>query len=733
MLEGSVNDPANAALTPLNVMRYVRAFWRRKWIVLGVAVLITGLTALHTTRKPKVYAASTSLIIDVTAPRVLDNDVKELMGDERSNYWFNKEYYATQNQVITSRAVATRVVEKLGLQHDAAFLGLAHIQDEKARLQAMQQADAAGMLQARISVIPVKDSRVVSIAVEDGDPQRAALLANEVAQAYMAENLALRLRTTETATQWLEERKVELERASQASELALYDFKKNTDMLSVSPENKKNSVTDRITSYEATLTQVRTKIAALQGRVEAIRQLQKGSQPGDETWAEAVPGASDSAIQELKRRFVEQRASCVELSERYLSEHPKMIECNTKLAVVREDFVRSLTNVVRKAETELAQAVAEEKNLMRLLAAAQDESFQLGKRQIEFDKMNREAENDRRLYESVLRRLKDIELSGLLRTTNVRVLDAARPSYAPIKPDVQRSVMLALLMGVLAGCAVVVLLEILENTVATQADVEERLGLAFLGFVPRVDSKGESPKDRDLFVHRQPKSSVAECCRAIRTNLLFMSPDKPFKTLVVTSSGPQEGKSTSCIFLGVAMAQSGNRVLLLDTDMRRPRLHKAFGVPNDVGISSLVVGEGSLDKAVKSTEVPNLFVLPCGPIPPNPAELLHTQAFADLLKAAGEKFDRIILDSPPLNAVSDSAVLATQADGVVLVLRAGKTNRDAAARALRSLADVQAQMYGAVLNDLDVTDARYRDTYMSYRGYYGHYAAEESKDGAASS
>ncbi|WP_224365033.1 GumC family protein [Hyalangium versicolor] len=713
-------------------MRYVRAFWRRKWVVLGVAVLVTGLATVQTLRQPKVYASSTSLIIDVAAPRVLDSDVKELMGDERSNYWFNKEYYATQNQVITSRAVATRVVEKLGLQHDAGFLGVASLKDEKARLQAMQGADAVGLLQSRISVGPVKDSRVVNVFVEDLDPQRAALLANEVAQAYMAENLALRLRTTESATQWLEERKVELEKASQASELALYDFKKDADMLAVSAEKEKNSVTERIGSYENSLTQVRTRIAALQGRVDAIRQLQKSAQ-GDETWAEAVPGASDTPIQELKRRFIEQRAVCVELSERYLAEHPKMIECNSRLGVVREDFVRSLTNVVRKAETELVTAVNEEKNLARLLATARDEAFQLGKRQIQFDNLTREAENNRRLYESVLRRLKDIELSGLLRTTNVRVLDAARPSFAPVKPDVRKSVMTALVFGLFLGCLVVVGLELQENTVASQSDVEERLGLAFLGFVPRVEQKGENPRERDLYVHRQPKSSVAECCRAIRTNLLFMSPDKPFKTLVVTSSGPQEGKSTTCIFLGVAMAQSGNRVLLLDTDMRRPRLHKAFGVPNDVGISSLVVGEGSLDTAVKSTEVPNLFVLPCGPIPPNPAELLHTQAFGELLKAASGKFDRIILDSPPLNAVSDSAVLATQTDGVVLVLRAAKTNRESARRALRSLADVQAQMYGAILNDLDVTDARYRDTYLTYRGYYGHYTGDEAKDGVASS
>jgi succinoglycan biosynthesis transport protein ExoP len=728
---GSVNEPASAGMTPLNVMRFVRAFWRRKWIVLGVALLITGVAALQTLRKPKVYAASTSLIIDVTAPRVLDAEVKEVMGEERSNYWFNKEYYTTQNEIITSRAVSQRVVEKLGLQHDAAFLGVAHLQDEKARQQAMQGADAAGLLRSRIRVAAVKDSRVVNVAVEDVDPQRAALLANEVAGAYMAENMALKLRTTESATQWLEERKLELEKASKTSELALYDFKKNADMLSVSPESRKSSVTDRITTFEQNLTQVRMKMAALQGKVDAIRQLQKASQPGDETWAEAVPGASDSAIQDLKKRFVEQRAVCVELSERYLAEHPKMLECTSKLAVVREDFVRSLTNVVRKAETELAQAVGEERNLLRMLAVARDEAFEVGKRQIEFENLHREADNNRRLYELVLRRLKDIELSGLLRTTNVRVLDAARPNFAPIQPNVQRSLIMALLFGLVVGCGVVLLLEFLENTVASQADVEEQLGLAFLGFVPRVDAKGESPKDRDLYVHRQPKSSVAECCRAIRTNLLFMSPDKPFKTLVVTSSGPQEGKSTTCIFLGVAMAQSGNRVLLLDTDMRRPRLHKAFGVPNDVGISSLVVGEGTLDKAVKSTEVPNLFVLPCGPIPPNPAELLHTQAFAELLKAAGEKFDRIILDSPPLNAVSDSAVLATQCDGVVLVLRAGKTNRESARRALRSLADVQATMYGAILNDLDVMDARYRDTYLGYRGYYGHY--EEPKDGVASS
>ncbi|MCE9672336.1 polysaccharide biosynthesis tyrosine autokinase [Myxococcus stipitatus] len=731
-MEGTVFDPAGGAggPTPAGVMAKLRALWRRKWIILGVAVVVVGLSAAHTLRQPKVYSASTSLIIDVMAPRFLDTEVKEVMGEERSNYWFNKEYYATQSEVITSRAVASRVVDKLGLSTDAGFLGLSKVQDEKARVQAMQAADAVGLLQSRIRVVPEKDSRVMNIAVDDEDAQRAALLANEVAGAYMAENLALKLRMTDDARSWLEGRLSELESQSKTSELAVFDFKKDADMLSTSLESRMSIVSERINSFNLHLTEVSTRIAALQARMEAIQKLRKTA-ADDETWAEALPGAKDGVIQDLRKAYTDARILCAELGERYLPEHPKLLECQGKLAVIRGDFLKSLQNVVRSAETELTEAEAQRKNLVRLLDEAKAEAFQVNKKSIEFDRLKRESDNNQRLYDLVLKRLKDIELSGLLRTSNVRVLDPARPVWTPVKPNVRRNLMMGLVLGVLAGLGMALLLDLLENSVSTQADVEERLGLAFLGVMPRIEGN-KAPRERDLYVHREPKSSVAECCRAIRTNLLFMSPDTPFKTLVVTSSGPQEGKSTTCISLGVAMAQSGNRVLLLDTDMRRPRLHRAFGVPNELGISSLVVGEGALEAAVKSTEVPGLFVLPCGPLPPNPAELLHTRAFAELLKQVAGKFDRVILDSPPLNAVADAAVLATQSDGVVLVLKAGKTNRESARRALRSLADVQARMYGAILNDVDLRAPRYGDSYLAYQGY-GQYAAEESKDGVAQS
>jgi succinoglycan biosynthesis transport protein ExoP len=230
----------------------------------------------------------------------------------------------------------------------------------------------------------------------------------------------------------------------------------------------------------------------------------------------------------------------------------------------------------------------------------------------------------------------------------------------------------------------------------------------------------------DLFIHRHPRSPAAEMCRAIRTNLLFMSPDKPFRTVVVSSAGPSEGKSTTVISLGMVMAQTGTRVLLMDTDMRRPRLHRAFGLSDDVGVSSLVVGEGSLERAIKSTDVPNLFVLPCGPLPPNPAELLHTRAFSELLGKLQERYDCILLDSPPLGPVSDALVLAKQTDGILLVLKAGVTQREQARRAIRALRDVKARIIGALLNHVDIKGGKYGAEYYAY-SYHRTYGSERDE------
>jgi len=724
------SPPQSPEADPFDLLYYVRLFWRRKWVVIGTLLAVVVAVGAYTARQPKIYSAAANVIIDVTAPRVLDATVPEVMDNSSSSYWYNREYYETQNKVIVSRSVSVRVVEKLGLQSDPGFLGVQKVSDPEKRAEAMKAIDAVGLLVSRIRVLPVKDSRLVQIVVEDVDPERAALLANEVADAYMAENLALKLRVTESASRWLEDRLVDLEQKTKTSEVAIYDFKKEKDMLTTSLEDRASMVSQRLTTYNGALTQVRTRIAELRARVDTIERARAQSADDNLRWAEGLSLAKSTLIETLKVGVVQQRNECATLGSRYLPDHPKLAECNQKLASAERELGRELGNLVRSAQFDLQQAQAEEKNLLALFDAAKDEGFDVNKKQIEFDRLKRESDNDRRLYDLVLKRMKDIELSGLLRTSNVRVLDPARPSFVPVRPDLSKALTLAMLVGLLLGLGVALLLEVMDNSVFSQLDVEQRVGVPFLGLVPMIPEPKEAGT-RDLYVHHHPKSSIAECCRAIRTNVLFMSPERPLKTILVTSTAPQEGKSTSVINLGISMAQSGNRVVLVDTDMRRPRLHKAFQIPNDVGVSTVVVGEGALDGAIKSTDVPGLFVVPCGPVPPNPAELLHTKAFARLLEDLGTRFDRIILDSPPIHPVADAIVLATQAEGVMLILKAGLTNRTLAKRAVRALRDVKAKVYGAILNSVDLEDPKYGGYYADYRRY-GHYYGGERRDGAVS-
>jgi succinoglycan biosynthesis transport protein ExoP len=229
----------------------------------------------------------------------------------------------------------------------------------------------------------------------------------------------------------------------------------------------------------------------------------------------------------------------------------------------------------------------------------------------------------------------------------------------------------------------------------------------------------------DLFIHKMPKSPVAECLRGVRTNLLFLGTERPLQKLLVTSSGPQEGKTTAVIDLGITFAQSGQRTLLVDTDMRKPRLHRAFGLSADVGLTSVLLDEKRLGEALKATQVPDLTVLPCGPMPPNPAELLHTERFRKLVVELSRRYDRILFDSPPVAAVTDAMILAGEVDGVVLLVKAAHTSRDSVVRARRALTDVQARIVGAVLNAVDLKSRGAGYSYADY-AQYSHYGDDRS-------
>jgi len=713
----------------IDLREYWRILLRRRWVIASVFAAVVVLTLLFTLRQTKIYAATATLIIDLNAPRVLNKeDVQEVVDTGTGGYWFSKEYYETQYKVITSRAVAQRVVEKFQLAKDARFLGLDQLKDTSKIEAALAKADPITTLQERLQVLPVKDSRVVRIQVTDRDPKWAATLANGVAEAYITESLSVKTDTTRGASDWLEQQLADLETKLGTSAKELFEFKRAHDIVATSWEDRQGMISQRLVAINDALTKARVQKAQLEARSEQIATLGDALKDGEPA-AEAFQIVGQSrTVQELKVRWAEARVECADARVRYMADHPKLAGCEAKQAAARGALSTEVKTILEGARREYQEVLQTERKLAQLLNETKSDAFGLNQYERDYLELKRTYDNNQRLYELVLKRLKDTSVTSMMQMSNVRILDRAEPPDRPASPRPLRNLALAVLLGLAGGVALAFLLETLDTTITTREQVEERLGLAFLGIIPSIEStKGD--KERDLFVHANPRSAAAECLRSIRTNLLFMSPEKALKTIVVTSASPSEGKTTTATALAEVMADGGNRVLLVDADMRRPQLHKVFEMVNDVGLSSLILGDGQLDQVIRPSKIPNLSVLTCGPIPPNPAELLHTEGFERLLSAMAQRYDRVIIDSPPAGVVADAVVISTQVDGTLMVLKAGQTSRDAAVRAVRSILDVKGRIFGAVLNDLDLTDQRYGQYYQYYR--YGYYGADKPGEAPA--
>jgi capsular exopolysaccharide synthesis family protein len=433
---------------------------------------------------------------------------------------------------------------------------------------------------------------------------------------------------------------------------------------------------------------------------------------------ESLPQIRDNpVVQQLRVAYVELLREKAKFGATYGDRHPKIEEIKSQLQSLERDYRAEISSVLKSVDNQYKALVDQEAALKREMDDQKKQAIEISKLSIDYRPLARKAENDEKLYQLVLQRQKETGLTGLLRTNNVRILDSAKPNANPVRPRTTFNVLVAAVLGLLLGVAATIVIEALDNTVKTQEQVEAILGVPVLGVVPVIGENADrklSPselRERDIGVFQDPKGQVAESCRSIRTNLLFLSPDKPLASLVVTSPGPQEGKTTTAVNLAITMAMAGTRVLLIDTDLRRPRIHRSFAIQNDVGISNVIVGDMPLEKAIRTTEVPNLEVLPCGPTPPNPAELLHTTRFRHLLAEAGSRYALVILDSPPISVVTDPAIIANLTDGAILVVRGGRTTREAVAFSRRQLADAKARILGSIINRVD----------LSARGYYYHY------------
>jgi capsular exopolysaccharide synthesis family protein len=394
----------------------------------------------------------------------------------------------------------------------------------------------------------------------------------------------------------------------------------------------------------------------------------------------------------------------------------------------------------------LNEAIEIEQGLKGALEQANRVGLDLNLQEISHRRLQRERDNTAKLYGTLLERTAQTDLTRALQVSFVRVVDQALLPRAPISPRVNLNLALGSIVGLLLGITAALMLDQLDRTIRTVEDAEA-IGITILGIMPKIDDDSvsgngtygrkrrtaklaEQLSNRDLVVHTHPKSSAAECFRTIRTNLTFMSADKARKTVVVTSGSPREGKTTVALSLAISLAQSGKRVLVVDTDLRKPRIHRALGTTLAKGVTTVLVGETTVKESVQETQIPGLSCLPAGPIPPNPSELLHTAQFRQLLQDLAKLYDHVVLDSPPLAAVTDAAIIAPQVDCTILVIHSTRTTRDGLRIALRQLRDVGCKPTGGVLNEVDLSAHRYgygSYYYYSSEGYYQTEAEEQAE------
>lgn len=700
------------------VLWVVRAILKNWPFIVASVLLAGGIALAYSKSLPKIYEASTLLEFDPDVIKPLGNKTDPMIG--WSAVWDTKEYYETQYRIIQSDRVLSNVVRDLGLQNDPDFLG--YKPTSPAPLE-----QAIESLRGRLTVEPAKGSRLVYIKIQDTRPQMARRLSEAVARAYIAQNLEKMVSATGDTVVWLSGQLDHFKHELESTENSLHEFKKTNDLPSSTIEDLSKMIRMEMQEYDSALTKTRMRKSELAARHHELSKI-TAENPDDVPASELLSNAFLGQLRTQYQQAMKERAELI--AEGKGENHPLVKKADEKIALSKKAMLSEVKNIQAAVARDLAIIERQEAGEAGLYEASRKKAVELNLKELEFHRLDRLRAQNEKLYGVLLEQIKEADLRRMMNTNNIRLIDAATEPKAPIYPRVSVNVGIALLIGLGLGLAVALLREQLDNSLKTPEDVEQRLGFTFLGLLPELedDDDGKPSKKKngkkprrlvnqlppELVVHERPISGFAEATRSLRTNLTFTSPDHPYRRLLVASAAPSEGKTTVAVSVAISFAQGGQRVCIVDCDLRRPRLHRIFDRAGDVGLMNVMLGECTLDEVAKPTVVPNLYCVPCGPVPPNSADVVGSEKFKHLLEELGKKFDRVVIDSPPVIAVTDSAIISTLVDGVLFVVRAFKTSPAACRSGLRTLEDVDAPIAGVVLNAVNLD----RNEYGYYRYYY---------------
>lgn len=705
----------------IDLKKIWHAIWSRKWGIVLLVAVVAVLMAIALSRMTPIYKAVTSVIIEVKGTPVVSFQPVSAPTEV-------SEYLQTQLSLIQSRGVAEKVVRDLELtehpefdlrQQPGPLINVSGILDsimgnEPEPLTEAQIMDhATQVFMDKTAVWVEGKSQLVYLSVSMADKLMAAQAANHLANSYIEAQLEAKVEMSMTAASWMNTRLVDLRQNLKDSEdrlQAYLDAEGLVDMGGVGT----------ISANELSLTGDRM-IDARRQRAEAesqYRQVESMRSQGWERLASVPAVLGHPLIQQFKADRAHARSRVEDLSRRYGDRHPAMQSARSDLNAATASLRQQVEQVVASIERSYQLAVANENSLRASFDDNKEQIQNISRKEFKVRELQREVEANRALYDTFMTRLQETTATSDLSSTNARIVDGAIPPAQPSKPNKKLFMVVALFLALVVGIAQAIIREILDNTFKTSEEVEAKLNLPVMGIVPQVP-RALRKQVSHLFQRNEDKR-FCEAIRTIRTNITLTEGNQPRQVLVVTSTAPGEGKSSVSANLAFAMGQL-NRVLLIDADLRRATLDETFEfAPGTPGLANLIGGNAKLDDCIRS--VGNVDMISAGTVPSNPLELLSSPRFAKLLEAVKSRYDRIIIDSPPSQAVSDAAVLSTLADAVIYVIKSESTLIPHAQKGVAHLVQSNAPVTGVVLNYIDVEKAKRSG---HFRGYYDHYGYSE--------
>ena len=702
----------------IDLRQIYHVFLERIWAVLLVLTLTSFLGGLYVVRSPKIYSATLTLQVDQES---------KILEKFRPDDQLGIEVLKTFEQTIISRPVLERVSSTNQLTRNSKFLAIYEkkkgLFDAVAGTAAPEKelsiegiaATLTGITESRMR----RGTRLIDLSVEHPNPEIAALLANSIFREYVQLSFEQYVSSGLTANRFLVDEAEKLKQKMRASEQALQAYREK--VANISLDDKKDIIGQKLKELSAKVTEAQSARIRLESDLAQIKQL--GANIGALLGITSV--ANDPSVREIQSNLSKFDSEFSTIKQRYLPKHPKYIGTLSALNEWRASLTNAVLKIPKTIETAYMGAKASEETLEAALKDAKTEALALNKQKIEFDVLTREVESDRGLYDNVLKKMKEGQVTKELQSDKLRVIQPALAPEIPAKPQKVKIMAAAVLVGLMGGLMLALLLNQIDSSIKSVDQAEEFLQLPVLSAIPQITSFGNN---RGLVVVDDAKSIGAEAIRTLRTSLSMLGKAEDRRVYLFTSAIPAEGKTFCSLNYAVSMAQQGAKTLLIDGDLRRPAVEKAISGKDKkaVGVTDYILGQKSLKEIVQQTGIENFSFIPAGTTAPNPAELLGQHGIDGLVAEALLNYDRVVIDSAPVHAVSDTLLMLKRVQTVCLVARANKTPRKATLRAVQMLRHAEAPLAGLILNRLPRRvglGGYYYDSYYNY-SYYGKYGAK---------